>query len=85
MRPEKPLKAIESKPAATKSTGVPFINAGIFASFTFCRIPAISTIASKKPTAVPREYTMDSKKLYPLLMLFKVTARIAQFVVIKAR
>ena len=61
--PENPPNANESKPAATNKIGVPFTNAGTGADLIFLRIPLIKIIDSKNPLAVPREYTIDSRKL----------------------
>ena len=71
--------------AAIKVTGSPW-NALVGAvALIFERTPAKRTIASQKPIPTPSDEMIDCKKLYPSVILFKVTPRTAQFVVIRGR
>ena len=54
-RPEKPMKAIARIPAVTRATGAPFSAAGTSSKSRRSRIPAKSTSATPKPTAVATE------------------------------
>ena len=49
------------------------------------RTPAKRTIAKRKPRPTPRDEIIDSRKLYPSVMLLRATPRTAQLVVIKGR
>ena len=57
--PANPPKAIDNKPAAINSIGVPLIKAGMGAILILCRMPDIKVMDSKNPAAEPTAYTMD--------------------------
>jgi hypothetical protein len=52
-RPEKPIKAIESRHDDTNRIGVPCMKAGIGLVLSLRRMPAKSSIERRKPSATP--------------------------------
>ena len=83
--PPNPINASEIKDAAIRVAASPRKGVGIFVSLIRERKPEKSTIANKNPSPQPRVLAIDSIKLYPSRILFIVTPRTAQFVVMRGR
>ena len=87
--PEKPIKAIESKPAVISVIGIPFKKDGIFELSNRSLTPAKITIASVNPIPANVPYNSDFKKLAEsaenFVTLTIATPSTAQFVVISGR
>ena len=61
--PEKPMKAMASRPAVRSAMGMPFIAAGTFRRESCSRMPAKMMSESAKPMAVEKAKTMDCGRL----------------------
>ena len=62
-RPEKPRNEREVRLAATSVMGKPCKNFGISAVSSFSLTQANITIATRKPTPEPKEFTRPSRKV----------------------
>ena len=60
--PEKPIKAVASKPAVINAIGAPFIASGTSANSNRSLMLAIMTNARKKPKPPPNELKVVSNK-----------------------
>ena len=83
--PANPKKAQETIAAAINVIGKPLKEFGALDVSKRDLTPANKTIASKNPSPHPRELTIDSRKLYPSLILLIVTPKTAQLVVISGK
>ena len=79
------MKAIAISAEMINTSAVPWNGLGISLYSTFSRIPAISTIAMKKPTPVAIAYTTVYKRSYSYVIAFNATPSTAQFVVISGK
>ena len=62
INPENPKNAIAIKPAVINTMGVPLKDSGTSLYSIFSRMPAIITIATIKPNAVPNPFTTEEIK-----------------------
>ena len=80
--PPRPMKASDISPAVIKPMAEPLSGTGTSATLMRSRIAANSINTSEKPSAAPKPYITDSKKLFCSCTLIRATPSTAQLVVI---